>query len=148
MLPAELYLLLSRGSHGNSENHREVLSLLARIEQQTRDTIVELMTKIGIMPDPGQASAIAKNIANIAASKSWESFHAWLLEGSQQESAVYMKLREFSQNPNDERILSILHHVDVVESIYRAEADGNSELGMAKAYLDGKSKFYISNEEK
>lgn len=141
---AELYLLLGQGPHGSSENHRKVLSILESIEKQTRDTLSELITEAGSVPDQGRATDIAENIANLAASKSWESLHAWLLEGSQQGSDVYMKLRDFSENPNDERILSILHHVTVVESIYRAEANGESDLALAVKYLDEKYKPHIS----
>ncbi len=142
----ELYSMLGKGPHGTSANHRQALRLLEQVETQTKETLADLIVESGDAPDQGDARVIARKINDLVGNKSWESLHAWLLDGSQQGSAVYKKIRDYAPDPEDRRIAAVLHHIDVVESIYRAEANGVSELTMAMEYLNDTRRRKVLNE--
>jgi hypothetical protein len=131
-----LFDYLAATAFGTDPAHREAIGLYRGIEARTRDLLADLLRDAGadVQDDPSatQPSDFAKSLDG----KSWQEIMEGSLEGMRAHARpLYARFPDVAPKPIDDRLETVIRHVDIVEALLVSEVAGTPNLGPAKAYL-------------
>ena len=118
---------------GDDPERGECCRLLGGIEARTRDLIADLLRDAGA---PVDESAEGMNLSSAFQDTDWRETNEQILDGLRKFARpLYARLPELAPDASDERLRTILHHVDVVETLLEGIIAGNPDLDPARAYV-------------
>jgi hypothetical protein len=119
---------------GDDPDRGECCRVLGGVEARTRDLLADLLRDAGA-PVDADASA-PPDLGRAFADTAWRETNEQILDGLRTYARpLYARLPDLAPEPADERLRTVLHHVDVVETLFEGVVAGTPDLEPARAYV-------------